>query len=563
MLFVIVNWMYLTATTFLLGTAFAKFVKRVLGWEMRSTAEIVFYGMICAAVYAQVFSLSGGVSALANGILLAVCIVAAFVFWGNIKSTIARSVKESGRGYCLIAAALALVWAYCTSRGYMHYDSDLYHAQSIRWIEEYGIVPGLGNIHVRFAYNSSFFALSALYSMKFLGGQSLHTVNGFFALLLSLEVLKAFRLKRFRMAGGGRMFQLSDFARLGAFYYLTVLYRDIVAPASDYAVMCVVFFIVIRWLAHLEQKEHPIAPYALLCVAGVYAVTLKLTAGVILLLVIKPAYLLLKEKRGKEIAVSLAMGVLVLAPWVIRTALISGYLLYPFPALDVLSADWKIPAQAAARDAAEIKTWARGLNNAALVGIPITEWFPYWFSTMLPSLGKLFVAADFVCAGLWLCLMTKAVIRLRKKKTLQGEWDGLLVLASAVFSYVFWQLSAPLLRYGYAYVLLVIVLTAGILYQRWKAPAAAERVFGILVLAFVLVKAVTLARYAWSVSDEPYYIVQQDYGSYELDSFEVNGVRFYYPKSGDRTGYEAFPAVPAEIEFEFRGEGMQDGFRRP
>lgn len=591
MLLVIVNWIYLTATTFLLGTAFANFLKRVLGWEMKSTAEIVFYGVICAAVYAQVFSLSGGVGALANGILLAVCIVAAFVFWGNIKSTIARSVKERGRGYCLIAAALALVWAYCTSRGYMHYDSDLYHAQSIRWIEEYGIVPGLGNIHVRFAYNSSFFALSALYSMKFLGGQSLHTVNGFFALLLSLEVLKAFRLKRFRTAGGGlelrqkrfsaakderearkkqscvqgqeRLFRLSDFARLGALYYLTVLYRDIVAPASDYAVMCVVFFIVIRWLAHLEQKEHPIAPYALLCVAGVYAVTLKLTAGVILLLVIKPAYLLLKEKRGKEIAVYLAMGVLVLAPWVIRTALISGYLLYPFPALDILHADWKIPLEAVVRDAAEIRTWGRGLNDAALVGIPITEWFLHWFSTMLPTLGKLFVAADFVCAGLWLCLMTKAVIRLRKKKTLHGEWDGLLVLTTVVFSYVFWQLSAPLLRYGYAYVLLVIVLTAGILYQRLKLPAAAERVFGILVLAFVLVKAVTLARYAWSVSDEPYYITQQDYGTYELNSFEVNDVRFYYPESGDRVGYEAFPAVPAEIEFEFRGEGLQNGFRRP
>lgn len=562
MLLVIVNWMYLTVTTFSLGTAFAKFVKRVFGWEMKSTAEIVFYGVICAAVYAQIFSLFGGVGALANGILLAVCIVAAFVFWENIKSTIARSVKESGRGYCLIAAVLALVWAYCTSRGYMHYDSDLYHAQSIRWIEEYGIVPGLGNIHVRFAYNSSFFALSALYSMKFLGGQSLHSVNGFFALLLSLEVLKAFRLKRFR-TGGGRMFRLSDFARLGALYYLTVLYRDIVAPASDYAVMCVVFFIVIRWLSHLEQKEHAIAPYALLCVAGVYAVTLKLTAGVILLLVIKPAWMLFKEKRGKEIAVYLAMGVLVLAPWVIRTALISGYLLYPFPALDILHADWKIPLEAVVRDAAEIRTWGRGLNDAALVGIPITEWFSHWFSTMLPTLGKLFVAADFVCAGLWLCLMTTAVIRLQKKKTLQGEWDGLLVLTSVVFSYVFWQLSAPLLRYGYAYVLLVIVLTAGILYQRLKLPAAAERVCGILVLAFVAVKAVTLARYAWSVSDEPYYIVQQDYGSYELNSFEVNGVRFYYPESGDRVGYEAFPAVPAEIEFEFRGEGLQNGFRRP
>lgn len=62
----------------------------------------------------------------------------------------------------------------------MHYDSDLYHAQSIRWIEEYGVVPGLGNLHERFAYNSSFFALSALFSMKFLCGTSMHTMSGFF-----------------------------------------------------------------------------------------------------------------------------------------------------------------------------------------------------------------------------------------------------------------------------------------------------------------------------------------------------------------------------------------------
>lgn len=563
MLFVTVNLFYLAVTTFLLGTAFAKFVKRVLGWEMKSTTEIIFYGVICATLYAQVFSLFGGVGALANGILLAVCIVTAFVFREMIKNTIVRSVKESGKGYCLIAAALVLVWAYCTSRGYMHYDSDLYHAQSIRWIEEYGVVPGLGNIHVRFAYNSSFFALSALYSMRFLGGQSLHTVNGFFALLLSLEVLKMFRSRRLRKESGGRLFRLSDFARLGALYYLTVLYRDIVAPASDYAVMCVVFLIIIRWLSHLEQNDHPVAPYALLCVAGVYAVTLKLTAGCILFLVLKPAWMLLKEKRGKEIAVYLLMGVLVLAPWVIRTALISGYLIYPFPALDILNVDWKIPPEAAARDAAEIRTWGRGLNDAALVGMPFAEWFPHWFSTTLPTLGKLFVTADLVCTAVWAGLLAAAVIRLRKKKGMPGEWDALLVLTGVVLSYGFWQLSAPLLRYGYAYVLLVIVLTAGVLYQKWKIPAAADRVFGVLVFLFLAVKALTFGRYAWSVSDEPYYVAQQDYGNYELDSFEVNDMCFYYPKNGDRVGYEAFPAIPAKIEFEFRGEGIQDGFCRP
>ncbi|MBD5533080.1 MAG: hypothetical protein HDQ98_12960 [Lachnospiraceae bacterium] len=551
MLFVIVNWIYLAVTSFLLGTAFAKFVRRVLGWEMKSATETMFYGLIWATVYAQVFSLFGGVGALANGILLAACIVIALVWKKTIKSALVQSIKTSGRAHSAVVLILVLIWAYCASRGYMHYDSDLYHAQSIRWIEEYGVAPGLGNIHVRFAYNSSFFALSALYSMKFLGGQSLHAVNGFLALLLSVEVLKAFRVKRFC---------LSDFARLGAFYYLTVLYRDIVAPASDYAVMCVVFFIIIRWLVHLEQKEHSVAPYALLCVAGVYAVTLKLTAGCILLLVLKPAISLIKEKKGKEIAVYIAMGLLVLAPWVIRTALISGYLLYPFPALDVLTVDWKIPVEAAARDAAEIKTWGRGLNDAALVNMPVTEWFPNWFSTMLPMLGKLFLLADFVCVAVFFGILVSTIIRHGKNKGEAREWDGLLVLACMLLSFEFWLFSAPLLRYGYAYVLLVIVLTAGILYRKVKIPAAAERLFAVLVFAFLAVKAVTFARYAWSVSDEPYYIAQQEYGTYELDSFEVNDVRFYYPVSGDRVGYEAFPAIPLKKEILFRGESLEDGF---
>lgn len=574
MLLVIINWIYVSVTAFLLGTAFSRFVKRVFGWEMKSVSEIVFYGLIVATVYAQVFSLFWGVAALANGVLSAVCIVIALVWRKTIKRMIAESARGSSRAQVIAVLMLILIWGYCTSRGSMNYDSDLYHAQSIRWIEEYGIVPGLVNIHVRFAYNSSLFALSALYSMKFLGIQSLHTINGFFALLLSVEVLKAFQMKRFRTAGGERklwqkgfgkagcerLFRISDFARLGAFYYLTLIYRGIVAPASDFAVMCGIFFIIIRWIVHLEQKENHIAPYGLLCVAGVYAVTIKLTAGCILLLVLKPAWMLLKEKKGKEIAAYLVMGALVLAPWLIRTALISGYLLYPFPALDVLNVDWKISAEAAAYDAAEIKGWGRGLYGVAPADMPITEWFPNWLTTMHSTFERRLIKADFVCVLVFFWMLVSKLIRYGKDKNSVRGWDELLMLASMILSFGFWLLSAPLLRYGYAYVLLVIALTVGILYQQVKIPAVAERLFGVLLLAFFAVNAVPLAKYAWSVSDEPYYITQQEYGTYEMNSFEVNGVRFYYPVSGDRVGYEPFPAIPREEEILFRGDRLRDGF---
>lgn len=552
MLLIFLNWSYILLTTFLCGFAFSRLVEKLFGYQLKNVVELLFYGLMIATVYAQLFSLFGGVGVAANILLVLLC---AFVFirWRKkITVVIYKKLRESSLLYKITIIIISFIWCYCTSRGYMHYDSDLYHAQSIRWIEEYGIVPGLGNIHVRFAYNSSFFALSALYSMRNVAGQSLHTVNGLIALLLSVEVLNVFFRRRQDAV-------LSDFARLGALYYLTLVYRDIVAPASDYCVMCVVFYLIIRWLSYMEAGETDSAPYALLCVMGVYGVTLKLTAGVILLLVIKPAYLLLRERRCREIALYLLMGVLVLAPWIIRTALISGYLLYPFPALDVLNADWKIDSAAAALDAAEIKTWGRGLNNAALVELPLRSWFPQWFQTMLPALGKAMILADMVCAVLAAGLLLWSLFRYAAgKKEALGSWDKLLVLAAVAASYLFWQLSAPLLRYGYAYVLLLIVLTAGVFYQKLCTKGWIVR-WAVVLLAAL--KTVSLADYVVSMAEKPYYVRQQDYGSYTLDSFELDGIPVYYPQSGDRVGYEYFPAVPRPVEAELRGEGIESGFR--
>ena len=46
--------------------------------------------------------------------------------------------------------------------------------------------------------------------------------------------------------------------------------------------MCMIFYIVIKWLDELEKGKGDVVPFGLLCVAGVYALTLKLTAGLIL-----------------------------------------------------------------------------------------------------------------------------------------------------------------------------------------------------------------------------------------------------------------------------------------
>ncbi len=549
MLAILCNWVYVTFVSLGLGVGFSELSNKIFGYRIKRIDSLLMAGLAIATVYAQFFSLFTGVGMVAN-ILLVVCCILIYVFRGkNLKQCSFTSAEKIKPAHIVVVCLLVLLWAYFTSRGYMHVDSDLYHAQSIRWIEEYGVVPGLGNLHERFAYNSSFFALSALFSMKFLCGESMHTMSGFFGLVLSLtalDIVKSWRDKQFSLA---------DLARAGLIYYLITIMDEVVSPASDYSIMCVIFFIVIKWLDLLEIKEKSIAPYGLLCVLGVYALTLKLTAGLIILLTIKPLCGLIREKKTKEIVIYIVMGLLVAIPWFARTVIISGWLLYPFPALDLFDFDWEMNAAVIEIDAAQIKTWGRALYNASLVDVPMHKWFPNWFKTTLSGTEKILIIGCLISIILF---VVNTVIVLCKKQ--KEKLDIVLVLGTVLCSYIFWQISAPLIRYGYAYVLLVDFLMLGWMCKQlgWR------RMQVILYFALLLYgsyKIFAVGKYIYDTRYVSAYVHQADYGQYEMNTYEIEGITFYYPKTGALTGYDYFPASPTESAIELRGDGLEDGFR--
>lgn len=550
MLMVVLNWLYIGLTVFLAGYGFAALTEEIFGYKIKRTDSLLMAGVVQVTVYAQFYSLMGPVALIANLLLIGGCTYCLLKSRKEICRTIVEGFRSYGPVKWIFVFILIGLWAFFTSRGYIHYDSDLYHAQSIRWIEEYGVVPGLGNLHERFAYNSSFFALSALYSMKFVLGESLHGMSGFFALLLSittLDITKSWRRKRFL---------LSDYARVGAIYYLTTIIDEVVSPASDYSIMCVIFFIIIKWLDLLQEEEKEIAPYALLCVLGVYALTLKLTAGLILLLLIKPAYLLIKRKRGREIMLYLSMGLVVAVPWFIRTVMISGWLVYPLPSLDLFQFDWEMNAASIEIDAAQISAWGKALYDVGLLDTPATVWIPNWFQTTLSGTEKILILGCMGCILLYLVGVLWIFVKRQWK-----HLDVALVLLAVISSYLFWQMSAPLMRYGYAYVLLTDFLVLGWVVIRPGRNKVEHLIYGIM-LFYGIYKLYHVGEYIYGCRLENYYVWQADYGSYELETYEIEGTLFYKPVSGDRTGYEYFPAAPTKADIELRGEGLRDGFRR-
>ena len=260
------------------------------------------------------------------------------------------------------------------------------------------------------------------------------------------------------------------------------------------------------------------------------------------------------------------MGLVTAIPWMARTVMISGWLIYPFTALDLFDVDWKMDAFYIDIDAMQIKVWGRALYDISLVDVPISGWFPNWFSTTLSGMEKIMILGAF--ASTLVTVLATIIVLLRK---IFKHLDMLLVMVTMFACYLFWQISAPLMRYGYAYVLLFIFIVFGWCLQTllpWKSSAAAnwKKICHIsvyfVILFYGIYKVYVMADYIYSSRLANHYIWQQDYGVYEVENYEIEGEIFYYPVNGDRTGYDAFPSAPTKAELEFRGTSIKDGFRK-
>jgi len=63
----------------------------------------------------------------------------------------------------VIGLAFALLLALRSCGSFEHYDTGLYGAPAVRWIQTFPAVPGLANLHGRFGFNSSaFLCIAAL-----------------------------------------------------------------------------------------------------------------------------------------------------------------------------------------------------------------------------------------------------------------------------------------------------------------------------------------------------------------------------------------------------------------
>ncbi|MDR0220061.1 MAG: hypothetical protein LBI54_01495 [Lachnospiraceae bacterium] len=653
MLFTLLSWLYIGTTSFLCGFALFRLVDR---YSQPASAETpregldlyLLLGLCAITAYAQIFSLFYKVGLLANLILVLVCVVIFVCQYRQIKQYAGYIAGFAKKPYVWLAALFfGLLLLVITSGRAYHYDTAMYHAQTIHWLEEYGIVPGLGNLYSRLALNSSFFCLQALYSLKFLTGQSMHSLNGFIVAVMLIyasvtlwlpnkrvlyrrtESFSVLRLRRRRPRSGNYLVRrrvhprytgkrniipfssiaTSDFIKGGFFLFFILggVHYDAASPGTDTSTQFMLLYLAAKWSENIEgtsknpfrripaqlppycvkppqratstlrrfslydeictrnahekvygsplerKTERGLTSSVILGILAVWVLTLKLSGLVLLFFAAYLAVALIMEKKGKMLAVFFLACVVVLAPFLIRNVIVSGYLAYPLYWLDIFNVDWKMPLEAVKYESDEIRAWGRGMTNSADYHAPLSVWLPVWLA-QFTRYGRLLLGANIICLALAPGLLLRALIKRESK--------AMVLLFVSVAGLVFWFVSAPLLRYGYVYMILLPAVVAGhglalarqktgikqgaarlLAHRGWRRALSGLGVgLGLLALGkLCLIGAGAAPRY-WP----PPLIRQADYDPASARTAEWQGLTIYIPEEGyGWLGYHNFPGAPS------------------
>ena len=581
MISVLINWSYVFITTYIIGYFTLSRAYRFYKHERHiGIMSSVMAGLAITTAYAGFFSIFYKVGIVANIVMILFCVLFVWLDRTHYKDILVEiksgnlTKKIFGTNSIRIIKVIIFVLFFIaalffTTEGNFFSDSGYYHEQSIRWIEEFGTVKGSVHILKRLAYNSCYFCQCALYSMRDIFSQSLHCLSGFYGILVMGYALAGFN-KSIR----------TNAIRLAPFVYFILLCSEITSPASDYPLVFSVFYVAIRWFELRDDNEEHYSPYALLSLFVVFLISIKLTVGCLILIVIKPAIAMIKEKRVKEIITSIMAGIIILLPYFIRNYIICGWLIYPFTKIDIFNPDWKLPMRHVQTDADEIKVWGRGMGQ---IGGQVTDsikvWLPHWWEYMsMPN--RLIVASAIIVLSVYLvyrvCRFISEVIRNGIKKTATevviDNIDRYIFEAALLFSLLYWFFESPLFRYGVCYIFIAMFYAIGdMLGEAWnKSVIIKVAVVLICVLTMIPFTNGIIEYFKWNYecilyySDYEYFVMQEDYPRVEYGTTEINGVTFYYPKEElGQIGYHMFPALwfNGTDNVESRGDKITDGYR--
>jgi len=554
--------LFITALLFLfLSTTIGFFVTKLMAGSTFINYGIfnsLLIGTVAITVYLNILSLFLPVNYF---LLVPVFLISVTV---TLRSSIAKQslvsihqnveILFSKRNWMITSSVIAVLILYALVPPY-NTDSSGYHFLSILWNEKYKAVPGLANLFPQYGFNSSFFVLSAAFSFTGIFGQSMYPINMVLIVFFFLWMLK-------------KSFGYNDFRRILIWCMMVVFLRQfpisLSSPSADALASIIVLFILFK----LAQPRSPVfktEEWAFLILLAFFAVTIKLSTLPVVLVLLVPLIIYKTDSRSVLFAYFRLIPYvsLIIIPWLARNVILSGYLIFPFPAIDIFSFDWKVPLNITIAENLHISHAPRMVdeNWKYVDTLSIPEWLPTYLRNLWRDdhFNYLLVIAGLVAPAAF-------VIRKFKTSCYLLPW---LISYIAIW---FWLITSPDIRFGYHYLLPCIffplfLVSEGITLKAKPLLTASVSIVICMICLYHDYHAIKrlqpyrVSEYFYTPLKSPEYYKNNDLSTFKYVML-TNNVKLYIHDSAHHSINAPMPACsPYRPGIKMRGSKLEDGFK--
>ncbi|MDU1891011.1 MAG: hypothetical protein E6767_10000 [Dysgonomonas sp.] len=497
----------------------------------------------------------------------------AFIYWIfnwkkgiiQIKTGIKKFAQYSAFTKISLILAFFAILFFCM-RSEQVYDYGLYYQQTMMWNEQYSVVPGLGNIHGRFGFNTSALLLSNLFYhpelyKPFFPLNALCVFVFTFWLILRIEEVKNLVHKL-----------IYTFVTLLILFSFVLLLSSAATDIPTNILALYVLFNCVFYRKIIADKG------LIFLILPFFCMTLKTSTAPIGLIPLFVLFLFLKRKEYKSTLFLIVTSCIIVIPWLIRFVVITGYLIYPMSSIDLFNFDWKMPLESVQMETIITKAWAQAPSQKLddVMAYSFSEWFIPWF-LRLPLVNKIL----YMLIGASPLLMLLSVKKIKENGFVFYSW------LTAFIGFAICFFSAPTIRFGFAFVIYGGLVPFLLLFSNKLLNFKySNQVIGVVLILFMAyfvrsgLKQLNINREEHNVSYSSliYKPLHFDYEKKKKDiyiyDYKIGDIVFYSPNemgANPITCYETcidhcydqlLPCTPYLNEnLEMRGESLQNGFR--
>ncbi len=552
MLLIVLSWIYIALTCLNLGFVFRKFFKiETCHFAIHQVLGLFLYTLITSA---SAFLIRINIEYYI-GILMLNCILT-FVFKKDIIqyfTTLLDTFRAFKIQYkTLYLLLFILVVAQSATKPYL-IDNESYYIQTIKWINEFGYVKGLANVHLFLGQNSSWHALQAGFNFSFISN-IFNDINGFTYITLGFLYVE-------KLNNSSNNYSYF----LGLVLVFSLLFMQFVnAPSPDLILFLLTPYLVYEYI--LNHSKISSDTFNILLSLALFLCFVKVTMIVFSILI-----LILFFKNFKHISTNIPQHFLlclvVLGLFLFKNYIISGYIFYPTSAFDMLDVNWKLPPELL--ELYKTGTYQSGMNNIDVSQFSFFEKLKYWLQ--IPKLHGLF-------NKIYLILLVVFPFFILKNK---NKNPLITIYLLALLQFIVIWFNSPQYRFFFVF---IIILSLQIFISIFKSQK-----LGILLVYISLVLSAipifisvnlntfTSNNYAMSLSNfKLSNIVIPEENSKTITTFSketIDGFEFYSPSEDVffwGTGDGNLPCVnKQQVEYvrtyyhfipQLRSNNLKDGF---